>query len=465
MVFSSIKNRLGFSLIEIAIALTVAGLLMAGVIDANRVKAVSDPINITKSNFEDIEVSMQKFLALNGRLPCPSRPELSINDRGAGIEVCDIDSFNLFSRSRDKDKDDVVDVGWFPVAGFTYCDDFKDASNGSGYCYVVNNGRDAENDSSRADDIIIQGGIPYKTLGLLSEVGDDGWSVPLRYVVSKKLIDIDTYDRELGAIYVVNSKNVDEIVDNVIDDVVDYMTVTLDNNADDINFNKLYPAAYGSAEFVLLLSGRNRAGDYIYSGSDKLVCSARKKYDCSEGETDFNSEERKNFGLDFENCNQNEFFMSDDKFALMGEGNIQFYLDDIVHDKFSLTSYSDSVWKFSGDIVKPMFSTSVRNDKGTSRVGIGTDTPSASLEVIGNLKADNVKTKKICNTGGECMYLSALLDNAKCSGKSGGLLMSVDSSGNFDCMNAAFINGPVGACAAGANMFGFHPATGAILCR
>lgn len=445
-----------FSLIEIAIALTVAGLLMAGVIEATRVAVVSGPINTTRENFEDIEDAMQKFLAMHGRYPCPARPELNPTDSGAGVEICDLDSFNEYSLLRDADGDDVDDDGWIDKTVFPTCNDKNDTDSGSGYCYVLNDGRDANSDGSSSDDKIIQGGVPYKTLGLLSKTSEDGWDIALRYVVSEKAINADTYDKDMGSIYVVNSINIDDTVNNV----VNYRGAT-----PDADFNKTYPAVYGGAQYVLLSSGKNRAGAYIYSGASKLVGIDRIKYECGAGEDSEVSSERKNFGLDFENCNQDAYFLSDDRFAVLDENNIEYYLDDIVHDSFSLTPYSDGMWRFGGDLSGTLFSTSIVNEYGNARVGIGTDVPAAALDINGNLKTDNISSKELCD-GSNCINLSFIVSNAKCSG---GLIVSLDAASGYLCLNTTFTNLKQElSCGDGQVMSGFvpaGPAAGNVICR
>jgi len=445
MILKRYKNISAFSLIEIAIALTVAGLLMAGVIDATKINTIAKPVRNTRSNFEKIDVAMQKFLAMNGRLPCPSRPELSVNDTGAGMEICDLDTFKAYSKLE-------YNATYIPT-----CDNTKDGDTGAGYCYTMGSGRDADADGVTTDDKIIQGGVPYKTLGLLPDVSYDGWNIALRYVVSARLINAQTYDKDMGAIYIVNSKK----ITNYLTDIGYYRDKTLSGHE---YFNKLYPAPYGSGNFMLMSSGKNRAGAYIFSGITKLVGVDTEKYDCTRSVYLSTSTERKNFGLDFENCNQDEFFLTDDKYAMMGEDNIQYYLDDIVYDKFSIEPYDDGMWKFSGAIKAATSPLAIVNASGLGRVGIGTDIPSVALDVNGNIKAEKVISSEIC-VGSDCLYPNSLISNAKCSGRNGGLLVSVNEKGNFSCMNTTFTNGVDGSCASGKAMSGFNSTTGAIECR
>lgn len=425
----------GFSLIEIAIALAVSGLLMSGIIQASRMNLIVRPIKTTETRFEIVEKAMQKFLAINGRLPCPSRPELDLDVSTGGQEVCDIASIPVCVNDQD-----------------------TTASGGAGVCYAYDAskyGRDADKDSVYTDDKVVIGGIPYKALGISSENAVDGWNRKLRYAVSQRLTDLGSYDPDFGSIFVVNAKE----ISNYSTDITKYRVETLATGNED--FNASSPAPYGSAQFVLISSSINRAGAYVFSASGNLVGASSEKYKCL---TSLKTPSEY-FGLDFENCNQDKYFLTDDRYAIMnidGTTDQYYYSDDLVHDAFTIEPYNDGMWGFSGFAFDYKLPASVVNASFLGRVGIGTDIPSVALDVNGNLTANKIYAKEICE-GSKCFKVKMVSGNgsASCS-KHAGFISGFDINGEPVCVNANFSKDL--SCSSGYMFYGVD-SSGNALCR
>ncbi|MBF0400484.1 MAG: prepilin-type N-terminal cleavage/methylation domain-containing protein [Magnetococcales bacterium] len=60
----------GFTLIEMALVLTVFGLVLVGGFEALRVQTAKSRMEQTRSSMEEIEQALLGFVTVNGRLPC-----------------------------------------------------------------------------------------------------------------------------------------------------------------------------------------------------------------------------------------------------------------------------------------------------------------------------------------------------------------------------------------------------------
>ncbi len=91
------RQRRGFSLLEIAIALTIIGLLTAGAAQMLTTLTVRSQEQTTKQRIEEIEAALVRHFARECRLPCPADATLDASDSNAGKEdgsggVCGTDS-------------------------------------------------------------------------------------------------------------------------------------------------------------------------------------------------------------------------------------------------------------------------------------------------------------------------------------------------------------------------------------
>jgi prepilin-type N-terminal cleavage/methylation domain-containing protein len=80
------KSR-GFSLVEMAIVLVIAGLLISAAITLGAAQIASSRILTTKDRQAAVKASLITFILRNNRLPCPAVPTLSDLDAGYGFEA------------------------------------------------------------------------------------------------------------------------------------------------------------------------------------------------------------------------------------------------------------------------------------------------------------------------------------------------------------------------------------------
>ena len=432
----------GFSLVEMAMFLMIAGLLMSASIEIARAFNKVKPITVTRDHYTNIQTALEMFLAQYGRLPCPSLPELDTDDLNGGKEECSVDLLSENTAS-----------GWVIPS----CDNTKTSDNGSGLCYTL--GRDSDTNSQTTSDILI-GMVPYATIGLDAKYTLDGYGDKIKYIVTKSLTTKETYDTEEGAIYIAHPSP-------------DTSYRTPPNPDLPSPTNALAPYPLGSAQIVLLSYGENRVGKYVY-GADKNLSGS---YKC-----DASSDSSTGFGLDFENCNNDMYVFNDEKYSL-ATANItyplgslykafQYFYDDIVHPNFAISPFSDGYWAYTGQVVSPGVPASTRNLVLSGRVGIGTQHPRHMLHVGlgeklhmgggGDIRAHGVYADKFCGVSGTDCFSPAIIggEGMKC-GNNDPLVGIV--GGKPVCGYVS--NGTPATCPQGKAMDGINAGTGAISCH
>lgn len=152
------KNS-GFTLVEVAIALVIGGIILAtsSALLLNQIK--KSELQTTESRLVAIDEALQLYLNLNGRYPCPALLNDALDSATFGVES--------------------------PVGGV--------ACAGAG----TFNGRDARP--------AIFGAIPVRTLNLPDSYIADAWGGRYTYTVTKALAENNTYNREEGALSIVDS--------------------------------------------------------------------------------------------------------------------------------------------------------------------------------------------------------------------------------------------------------------------
>lgn len=162
------QSRNGFTLIEVAIALVVAGMILGGALEVARVYAVSKTYKTTRSHIEETNKSVALYLSRFGHLPCPA-PLSAMQD----------------SKEYGKGGD---------------CQQLLSTVMSSSDDYIVSEGRNREK--------VIIGKLPFRDINLVQSSTRDGWNRDLYYAVSASLTQTDTYSQYAGVIDVVDSHDV-----------------------------------------------------------------------------------------------------------------------------------------------------------------------------------------------------------------------------------------------------------------
>lgn len=156
------RRQAGFTLIELSIVVMIVGLTMSAFgaaflqyLQNAREKAVQQKI-------EDIETALGRFLAINGRYPCPAQVNAQPDTSMFGVEV----SGNCALNGN--------------ISGTTY-------STGTG-------GR-----------IVRMGAVPVRTLNLPDDYAIDPWSMRILYGVTGVLANSSTFAQNMGAYSIVDS--------------------------------------------------------------------------------------------------------------------------------------------------------------------------------------------------------------------------------------------------------------------
>ncbi|MBI1216074.1 MAG: hypothetical protein GC185_09690 [Alphaproteobacteria bacterium] len=274
-----VRKDAGFSLIELAILLTIVSLMVATGLQSFRQYSVTKQRNDTLAREDIITQSMIRFIYNFRRMPCPADPSLTPEDAQAGFEQC-----------LDKPGQN---------APF-YC---------SGAVCRIDGGRHSPDNPSGGfqPDKALTGAVPYATLGIPLNETVDGWGTKFAYTVSEFLtvqgsgaagsgtynddygcIDIQKYDPATGLIAPIKEKYPD---------------------------GSLRPNA--SYMMALVSYGENRKGGYGYGGNQISTCTGA--------------------GRDLENCDGDSTFLLRGNVVSKVQGP-NYYDDAVVLYKLKLES-------------------------------------------------------------------------------------------------------------------------------
>ncbi len=144
LIMCTIKNIKGFSLLELAIVLTIVAIIVSISVPGLNSQLSTQEIANTKQRLETISKSLETYRTLYGKYPCPSLPNLAANDSNYGVATS-----NCYS-----------------------------ACPASLSC--VTNPVNASLMS------MAQGSVPFKTLGLPEAISIDGYKSKFTYAVDAR---------------------------------------------------------------------------------------------------------------------------------------------------------------------------------------------------------------------------------------------------------------------------------------
>ena len=259
--------------------------------------------------------------------------------------------------------------------------------------------------SNVASTAVIIGAVPFDTLGIDFRDTLDAWQNKLIYAVTFEQTSTTTYLSNSGALHLWAFKDTDG--DPTTPPVSVDITTDLTNPPD----------------FILVSTGETAVGGYTAEGVQTRACGS----DTTQGH-------------DNENCDFDNAFFSDvnpNDTALGSASDVQgpdFY-DDITRVELDVPQ---SIWfpHPANAASGTSFITTMSN-----AVGIGTDTPTETLDVAGDIHVDGkLKSDEICKDGGDCMDPRFITEGTKCTISDAGGITRLRYS-RFDCASAVDQNG------------------------
>ena len=347
----------GFTLVELAIVLVIFG-LMTSILVLAFGRYMGE--RIQTRTFEAMRQSTSAVAVVqqfDGAYPCPADPAIGPEHEDYGLPLCDPADRNrlIVVQGRDIDGDGIgetVLIGAMP------------------YKAIIDPDNNPMTNDGFSDD--------YKQWHSM-----DGWNSKLTYAVTETLTNSGTFNHDNGAIFIVDENNVPLL------------------------------RVPGSAHYAIISHGENAEGAFSENGSQIGDCvDIVQPAEVEAASTKIPKDER-------ENCDHelaigggphiasitDAVFLS----ALRNE-NPNDYYDDYVN--FSLGTVS-SLWEnvfpvisdngTPGDINDDFPIERIINMNG-GNFGIGTNTPSEQLHIIGDLQAFKIQSDAVCDsTGADCM--------------------------------------------------------------
>lgn len=220
-----VRNINGFSLVEFAIVVVVAGFLLVTGLGLYSAYMNERRVMETYDKQRQIESSIAMFRNAYGRLPCPADPSLPVSDPAFGVENCFL-------------MDDTVAIGT--------------CTDGSQSLCKVAGARDTPADTDSSPDPVLIGTVPITSLRDVSvetsydEINFnsilDPWDYQMSYAVSGYLTQDNLYRSGYGSLRIETETGTP-------------LTFPED-----------------SGHYVLLGHGRNHAGAYTLNGTQTVPC-------------------------------------------------------------------------------------------------------------------------------------------------------------------------------------------------
>lgn len=504
------KTVAGFSLIELAIVMTIVGLFVATASQTYRLYTKRTAMNSTLEKKNNIEIALGKFMSLNGRLPCPADPALALGAVGAGVENCRPNNVAYPTLACNATNSLCRIEGArsfvFPAPGTTV--------QGS---VPANPGPER----------VLRGGVPYVTLGLSPRDAYDGWGSMFTYAVTEMLASsffISQGTTTSNCIEVCNRVNegsnltLNAGAGRILTDVVyaSYGTpggtcpgafttsachaavsvdrirtnfqgrVSFSYGANNTNFGdpcsgtpKHLSVIMRACEATASVSFNEANGAIDHrrwdpgSGTDvkrrnpNVVVGGFQAFDSWMLAVVSHGPDRKGgrnaqgampvpctgLGRDVINCTMSSSSFVDESFVSTTPG-ASFYDDAFVST--SPIRESDK-WHFSTIAA-------IRNKEGTM-VGIGTDTPGTALDVNGAVRALDAESTAFCNNAGGNCFEARVIGGSGIACPAGWMRGIVNGQAVCEAkLNTSQIVSGVGSCPAGSYLQGFC-ANGSRLCK
>lgn len=350
-----VRKQAGFSLIELAVILTIVGLLVASMMETYRGYIRTKVSNDTDYRKDIANQAIISFVINYNRLPCPADPALPMGAANAGVEQRDavtkacIQTGSILRVDSERQ---------------TYANPAFNAASCMAPIPCTGTPRDK----------VMIGSLPYVTLGIGMKEAIDGWGNKFTYAMSEYMADETKFNYHIGAISIkkLNNSGCPGAPCGMLHETNQVKHQAADNETMLDNRTAAFP-------FVILSHGANGKGAYSSYGTQPVACNSST-------------------GRDVENCDGDAVFFSADRstsiYSLVHADppgtdptDPDGYFDD-AFTVYTLTKTSDK-WAY----VTP---TTMNNYTG-GKVGIGLSLPQYPVHVEGNVKTNSILAEDICS--------------------------------------------------------------------
>lgn len=349
----------GFTLIEVAVALMIIGLVLGSVAEIYKQWVRYEQTETTRLNVQNAVNAITAYRDIYGRYPCPAPLTASRHDPEVGSAGDAIYGVST---------DCTVTTGDYALgAGITQAGIARvNSTDVATYAY-----KDIDNPTAppvSMPPVVRIGALPFRTLNLDEDQSYDGYRNKIFYAVTEQLTNRALFDPSGGGISIINDT---------------------DNSA-------IYPP--GSAHFIIFSAGEDGAGAFS-QGDTRLPCTGAGQQgdNCSiEADTVFRIAER----------------------GTSGDGTAKQF-DDVV----AYATHKDvPLWEQGADPTDPSGANMTMKVSGGVGIGeTASQTPQEELEVQGIVRAQddpntpeiegNVETSSICeyDSGNSTCFPSSLI--------------------------------------------------------
>ena len=392
-----VRPNRGFSLIELAMIMTIVGLVVAVVLQQYRYYLQTKQYGTTETNITSLATAMSNHLFNFGDLPCPASRQRPPGDQRAGKAGGNSDPSSTTAGVHASCLQWVNAHFGTPTTTTPYCE-ANPSDDHYGICMVRGQRATTYGAGQHAgNDIVLIGAVPYVDLGMTIKQSLDGWGNRLIYAVSfyeTQQSVVQSQGREtLGSI---NIQTFDRVQEQVLGPG---------------NVNAWSRGSWGttglpnSYMYVAFSAGPNGKGAYSYGGQLVTACAGQ--------------------GWDVENCNDDATFrisgstQKDSVFSLAAGPD---YYDDVNmvydvsldRDKWSYTSQTAMQNKSGGSV--GIGSAVINSKLPTSVLPQLATAEEYRLDVAGDLVVNHVDSQYYCDANGANCFDQSLLASASCNG-------------------------------------------------
>lgn len=175
------KKSLGFSLVELSVALVVAGFVIYAALAVFTERSAIDKVAVTERKLEEIERAIRIYFKEIGDLPCPADGDLAFDDARFGLGLEDIEgTCNYDNLGFDGPDASVIESGTVPARTLNLPDAYMFDAWGNRITYITS--QDCVNNAawnSCDGDIVIKDNsgneITDSAIYILVSHGKNGW--------------------------------------------------------------------------------------------------------------------------------------------------------------------------------------------------------------------------------------------------------------------------------------------------